>query len=202
MADAKDAPAADEHPPDATPVARLLRRDGAIALAALSLWAAADAWQATSGLALAALLAVADGLAVGAGLGALAHEWGHFAGARLAGGIAPTRPYRSFLPLFDLDLVRSSEAAFRSMSIGGNVGHWLVFVLLAAALPFDSASRVALVAGSFGYAVFASTTEVPVIRRSYAGASPIESFQGLSGDLLRRNGWIGAGAAAVFLVLF
>ena len=63
-----------EIPADAAPVGKLVRRDGAIALGALSLWAASDAWNATSGLALASLLSVANGLAVGASLGALASQ--------------------------------------------------------------------------------------------------------------------------------
>jgi hypothetical protein len=206
MSEAKDMSAAgntQEHPPeppaDATPVIRLAQRDGAIALAALSLWAAADAWHAATGLGFAALLATLDGLVVGVVLGALAHEWGHFAGARWAGGIAPTRPIRSLFPIFVLDMERSDARAFRAMSVAGNVGHWLVVLLLLISLPLDTAGRCALFAGAIGFAVFASTTEFPIIRRAYTGASPAESFAGLSREKLRRNRWIGA---AVGLVLF
>ncbi len=42
-----------EAPPDVTPVFRLALRDGAIALSALTLFGAADAWYSTTGLALA-----------------------------------------------------------------------------------------------------------------------------------------------------
>ena len=191
-----------EGPADATPVIKLAQRDGAIVLAALSLFAAADSWHAATGLAFAAVLAVLDGVLVAVVVGTLAHEWGHFAGARLSGGIAPSRPISSFFPIFDIDLERSSERSFRAMSVGGNVGHWLVVLALAAFLPLDTAGRIALVSGAFGVAVAASTTEIPIIRRSFAGASPVESFKGLSGELLRRNNWIGAGAGvALFLVL-
>jgi hypothetical protein len=190
------------HPPDGAPVARLALRDGAIALAALSVWAAADAWHAVSGLGFAALLAVLDGVLVGAAVTLLAHEWGHFAGARLAGGIAPTVGLGSVFPLFSFDMQRSPARAFRAMSVAGNGAHWAVVLLLAVALPLDTPGRIALLSASFGFAVFGSTTEIPVIRRAFAGASAVESFAGLTGAVLRRNRWVGAGAAlALFLVL-
>lgn len=195
------APAADL-PADATPVRELARRDGVTALAALSLFAAADAWQATTGLALAGILAVLDAVAVGILLGGLAHEWGHFAGARLGGGIAPTRRSGLFAPLFDLDLVRSDPSAFRAMSIAGNLAHWMLVIVLAGLVPLDTAGRMALVAAAFGFAIAASTTELPIIQRSFAGASNVESFRGLSKETLRRDRWIGAAAGvALFWVL-
>ena len=54
-----------EPPTDAAPVLKIGQRDGAIALAALSLFAAADAWYITTGLGFAALLAALDGAVVG-----------------------------------------------------------------------------------------------------------------------------------------
>jgi len=62
-------------------------------------------------------------------LGTLAHEWGHFAGARWFGGIAPTRPMRSLFPIFDLDLQNSDPRAFGAMSVGGNPGHSAVVLV-------------------------------------------------------------------------
>jgi len=191
-----------EKPADATPVLRLARRDGGIALAGLSLFAAADAWHATTGLAFASLLTLANGIVVGVGLGTMAHEWGHFAGARLAGGIAPTRPYRSLFPIFDLDMDRSDPGAFRAMSVAGNLAHWAIVLLLAFLLPMDTPGRQALVCAAFGFAISASTTELPIIQRAYAGVAPKECFRGLTGATLKRNNWIGAAAGLVlFLVL-
>lgn len=190
-----------EKPRDTTPVSRLALRDGGVAIAALSLWAAADVWAASSGLPVARLLSVLDGLGVGVLLGFAAHEWGHFAGARLGGGIAPTTGLRTFFPLFVFDMQRSDPRAFRAMSVAGNVAHWLVVLALALAIPLDAAGRVALLSGAFGFAIFASATELPVIRRAWAGASPIESFQGLTGARLRRNRWIGAAAGLAFFLL-
>jgi hypothetical protein len=195
------AEAPDTRPADRAPVAKLAQRDGAIALAALTLFGAADAWYAATGLGLAAFVAFADGVVVGVVLGTLAHEWGHFAGARWAGGIAPTRPIRSLFPIFDLDLQKSDPAAFRAMSVGGNVAHWAVVLAVLLFVPLDSAGRLALLASTFGFAVSASTTEFPIIGRAFRGASPVESFAGLTGDKLRRDRWIGAGAGLALFLL-
>ena len=188
-------------PVDAAPVLRLGQRDGAIALAALSLWAAADAWHAATGLAFAALLATLDGAVVGYAVGRMAHEWGHFAGARWSGGIAPTRAIDSFFTIFTLDMERSDAGAFRAMSVGGNLGHWLVVLLLATFVPLETPGRAALLGGAFGFALSASLTEFPVIGRAYAGASPAESFRGLSRAKLKRNRWVGAGAGVLLFLL-
>lgn len=193
--------AADARPADQAPVSKLAQRDGAIALAALSLFGAADAWHVATGLGFAAALAFVDAIVVGVLLGSLAHEWGHFIGARWAGGIAPTRGIKSLFPIFDLDLHKSDPKAFRAMSVGGNVGHWAVVLGVLAFLPLDTPGRIALLASSFGFAVSASTTEFPIIGRAFSGSSPVESFAGLTGDKLRRDRWIGAGAGLVLFAL-
>jgi hypothetical protein len=186
---------------DLTRVSRLALRDGAIALAALSFWAAADAWYAATGLSAAALLSVLDGIAAGAVLGLLAHEWGHFAGARWGGGIAPTTRFTQLFPIFVLDMHKSPERAFRAMSVGGNAAHWSLVVALFLWVPLDAPGRVALACGAFGFAFGASLTEVPIMRRSFAGASPVESFEGLTGAKLRRDRWIGIAAGAVLFAM-
>jgi hypothetical protein len=202
MTDPYTTPVDEENTSDTTRVSRLALRDGALALAALSLWAAADAWYAATGLAFAALLSVLDGVAVGAALGLLAHEWGHFGGARWGGGIAPTTGITTLFPIFVFDMQRSDPRAFRAMSVAGNAAHWLVVGLLAVLVPLDAPGRIALLCGAFGFAVASSTTEFPVIRRAFAGATPAESFAGLTGRKLRRNYQIGAAAGlALFLVL-
>ena len=182
---------------DVTRVSRLALRDGAIALAALALFAATDAWYSATGLGAAALLSVLVGIAVGYGLGLVAHEWGHFAGARLGGGIAPTTKFTQLFPIFLLDMQRSPDRAFKAMSVGGNVAHWSLAALFLLWAPLDAPGRVALACGAFAFAFGASTTEFPVIRRSFAGATPVESFAGLTGAKLRRNRWIGYAAGAL-----
>ena len=191
----------DAPPADATPVAKLARRDAAIALAALSLFAAADAWHGATGLFFAALLACVDGALVGAGLGLLSHEWGHFAGARWSGGIAPTRDLAKIFPIFDFDMQHSGAASFRAMSWGGNLAHWSWVLLIVLLVPVDTPGRTSLLAGALGFAVFATTSELPVIWRAHSGASPIESFQGLTGEKLRRNRNLGIAVGAVAFLL-
>jgi len=190
-----------DRPADRASVWALARRDGAIALAALALFAGSDAWRLGTGLPLASALSLAVAVAVGIALGTRAHEWGHFAGARLFGGIAPTRELSSLFPIFDFDLVRSPERAFRAMSVGGNLGHWGLVLALGLLLPLDAPARVALFASAFGFALSASLTEFPIIGRSWQGASPVESFRGLTGGKLRRNERIGLAAGVVLFLL-
>ena len=61
--------------------------------------------------------------------------------------------------------------------------------------------RVALMCGAFGFAFGASLTEVPIIRRAYGGASPVESFVGLTGAKLRRDRWIGIAAGTLLFAV-
>jgi len=179
----------------------LALRDVAIGAAVLSLFAAADAWDAIGGFALSGALSVVDGLLVGAAISALAHEWGHFAAARLSGAMAPTLPLSAFPRLFDFDFDRSDARQFQAMSIGGNAAHWTTLALLAATLPLDAAGRVALVAGSFGFCVFASTTELPVIARVRRGVAPRSALTGVRRVLARNARMALAAALVLFLSL-
>ena len=77
------------------------------------------------------------------------------------------------------------------MSLGGNLGHWGWVLLLLVGLPLDAPGRIALFASAFGFALSASLTEFPIIARSWQGASPVESFRGLTGEKLRRDQRIG-----------
>ena len=59
-------------------------KDLALVFAALSIWAAADTWYQVTGLWLANVLAIGDAVLVGLLLAGLAHEWGHYLGARFS----------------------------------------------------------------------------------------------------------------------
>ena len=134
--EAADAPKADAPAPPALWKPAL--RDVSVVLAALSLFAAADAWYEITGLRFAAVLSALDGILVGALITALIHEWGHFAGARWSGAIAPLgKP--SSLPLFVFDMERNEPSQFQAMSVGGNTAHWLTFLVLCLALPIETA---------------------------------------------------------------
>jgi hypothetical protein len=96
---------------------------------------------------------------------------------------------------------KSPDRAFKAMSLGGNIAHWSLVALFFLWVPLDAPGRLALGCGAFAFAFGASTTEFPVIRRSFAGATPVESFSGLTGAVLRRNRWIGYAAGAVLFAL-
>ncbi len=180
----------------------VLLRDVAIVAALLSLFAAAEAWASQSGLGLARLLSVVDGLLVGAGVAAMFHEWGHFIGARLAGGHAPLKPVAAFLPLFDFDYANNDARAFDWMSIGGNAGDIGAVLLFFLALPHESSGIAALIAGAFGFAVFAGAIEFPVIRKARSGMSGLEALATIPRDFFERYvRWGLAAALAAYLLL-
>jgi hypothetical protein len=197
-------PATDEGaaPADAAKLWLVALRDVAILAAAMSLFAAADTWNLLTGTALSRGLSVVDGLLVGFLWTGLLHEWGHFAGARITGGTAPLRPATAFLPLFDFDYANNTQKQFRGMSIGGNVAHWLVVLVMLVGLPLQTVGQVALASSAFGFAVFASSIEFPVIWHSYHGLSSLEALGRIPKDFLKRNGtWGLIGAAVAFIVL-
>jgi hypothetical protein len=187
---------------DEATLSLVILRDVAIVSALLSLFAAAEAWAATSELALATLLSVVDGLLVGAAIAGLLHEWGHFAGARLAGGHAPLKPIRGFLPIFAFDYKNNDARAFDWMSIGGNVGDIGVVLLFFVALPLSSPGATALIAGAFGFAVFAGAIEFPVIKNARAGMTGIEALGTIPKGFFRRySRWGMVAALVAFVVL-
>jgi len=176
-------------------------RDSALLAGLLSLFAAAASWASLTDLAFATALATADGLLVGAAIAAVCHEWGHFAGARLAGGHSPLKPIGQFFPVFDFDYTNNDARSFDWMSIGGNAGDIAIVLLFFFALPMSSPGTAALVAGATGFAVFAAAIEFPVIRRARAGMTPIEALSAIPGDFLRRYTRWGIAAALATLIL-
>ena len=177
-------------------------RDISLGAALLSLFAAADAWAGLTEGRLAQGLSVLDGLLVGAALGALSHEWGHFTGARASGSDTPLLPFSAFPQIFNLNLMKCEASHFMGMSLGGNIGHWLLFVLLITGLPLTSVGQIALVSGSFGFGIFATSVELPVILKARGGAKPLEALSVIPPNFVRRNGsWGLAAAVLAFLVI-
>lgn len=185
---------------DATAMWKPALRDTGIVLTLLSLFAAADAWYSITGTTFAATVSVLDGIFVGGLLTGLIHEWGHLAGARLSNARSPLGSATS-LPVFIFDMKNNSDEQFQSMSIGGNVAHWLTFLVLLLALPLNTPGTVALVCSSFGFATFASTLEVPVILGSRRGMKSVEALALIAQPDLesafKRGASIGVGAAVV-----
>ncbi|MEZ4281041.1 MAG: hypothetical protein R3F21_15680 [Myxococcota bacterium] len=162
-------------------------RDGAIIAVLLSIFAAAESWATVSRLGFATFLSVVDGLLVGAATNALVHEWGHFVGARLGGGHAPLKPLTKFLPLYDFDYANNDGRAFLWMSYGGNLAHAaLVLAYLALVHTPGREGTAALVAGAFGFAVFSSLVEIPVIQQARRGVPGLEALGVIPKDFVNR----------------
>ena len=156
-------------------VARLKRisvRHGAAFLAAITLWGAADIWAIQSGLALAQGVALLNAIFAGVAMAYLAHEWGHFTGARISGAVSPVlkEPQSFFMFSFKQDL--NSRGQFLSMSAGGPIANWTLAVLLFILLPMDTVSQAMIVAATTGIAVSVSVFELPVINRVMYGDDP------------------------------
>jgi len=145
------------------------------AMVVLSMWGAADAWQRVSGLFMAGAVSVANAFLAGFVLSTLVHEWGHLAGARLAGA-RYTIPARPGWFVFNFDFAKNTPGQFLAMSWGGQAGGVLAVLLLWYAVPLDTAGRAMLVSAAIGAAVFAAGIEWPVMRRVRAGGRPQEEL--------------------------
>ncbi len=173
-----------------------------VAMLVLSMWAAADTWQAVTGFALASLLSVLTAFLAGFVLGTLVHEWGHFLGARRAGA-SYTIPGKPGLFVFNFDFARNSASQFLTMSYGGQLGGALAVLLLWLAVPTDTAGRAMLVAAAGGGAVFAAAIEWPVIRAVRAGGEPAAQLGKIDRAVLSSSALKGlAGTALLWLILF
>ena len=172
----------------------MLLRDGVVVAAALAIWGGAEAWAVVSGLAIAQALSVVNGIAAGLIVVPLLHEWGHYAGAKLTGAIAPRVPPAAPTSLFrfQFDLPNNTLRQFTALGVGGNVAHWLAFLALFVMLPLDTAGQTALVAAALAFAFGASVLEVPIITRALKGTvQPVNAFDHLSRAVLRRHAVIG-----------
>ena len=172
----------------------MLLRDGVVVAAALAIWGGAEAWAVVSGLAIAQALSVVNGIAAGLIVVPLLHEWGHYAGAKLTGAIAPRVPPATPTSLFrfQFDLPNNTLRQFTALGVGGNAAHWLAFLALFVMLPLDTAGQTALVAAALAFAFGASVLEVPIITRALKGTvQPVNAFDHLSRAVLRRHAVIG-----------
>ena len=171
----------------------LLARDTAIALAALSLWAAADTWYLVSGLGFALAVSVLDAIFVGYILGALFHEWGHYTGAKISGARAPrVKSKGTSLFRFNFDMSANTQRQFHWMSLGGWIFHWGLLAILVLALPFDSIGRIALVSSVFGFILYATFIETGILRKTLGGSDPAETLGQLSAKTFQQAGIVGS----------
>ncbi|MGI9324998.1 MAG: hypothetical protein ACR2PZ_07250 [Pseudomonadales bacterium] len=182
----------------------LLLTDLAGALAALTLWGAADLWYQLTALPLAGVVVVGDALFVGYLLNALMHEWGHYLGA-VASGAHTTliKPSGFSLFRFKFRFEQSGPRQFVWMSVGGNLAHWAVVGLLYAALPLTTVGQLALLAAAFGFAVSATIFELPVLLRVRSGSDPEATLTARATRETFRRGrlFAAAGGALLFAAL-
>ncbi len=145
---------------------------GIAGLALITLWAAADAWYATTGLLIANIISVLNALVAGAYLAALFHEWGHFAGARIAGAYSPIVRKVKNQFMFGFSFDKNNTSQFLSMSIGGPVANWLLVLIVFMMVPMDNPGRVALLAMAIAKAISVCVFEVPIMLRTWQGGEP------------------------------
>ena len=179
----------------------MLLRDGSAVVLLLALWGGAQAWAADSGLALALVTAVGASLVAGWSISGLLHEWGHYAGARLAGAVAPRVkvPGLSFFR-FNFDLEKNSVGQFTAMSVGGSLAHWGAVAAAMLLVPMSTLPQAAFVSTTVAFAVFASVIEWPIIARTASGrVRPAQAFAHLDLAFLRRYYVVGGIGGLLFL---
>ena len=179
----------------------MLIRDGAAVVGLLALWGGAEAWAANTPLVLALFTAVGASLVAGWSIGGLFHEWGHYAGARIARAAAPRIKVRglSFFR-YTFNLEKNSLRQFTAMGIGGNVAHWAAVAAAVMLVPMTTLGQATFVSSTVAFAVFASVIEWPIIARTASGrVRPIEAFAHLDRAFLRRHYVIGGIGGLLFL---
>ena len=178
-------------------------KHGAYVLAAFTLWGAADAWASTTGWILAETIALLNAVFAGTAIAYIAHEWGHFTGARLSGAVSPVakEPVSFFMFSFKDEL--NTRGQFLTMSFGGPLANWTLVTLLFILLPLDTWSQTLLLATTFAIAISVSVFEFPVISRVMYGDNPAETIENRlqeTGSMPRNIGIVG-GAALWLLAL-
>ena len=190
--------------PDGERLTNAIKYHGLALLGAITLWGAADAWVQTSDLYIATMISVLNAFAAGSIISIIFHEWGHFAGARLAKSYSPMvrKPTSTFI--FGFNFAKNSRDQFISMSLGGPIGNWLLVVLVFILVPMDSPGRVMLFAVTLANAISVCVFEIPVLRKAMNGGDPeTELNTGLangSGDKGKVWGY-GIGALVWLLVI-
>lgn len=178
----------------------MLLKDAATIVAALALFGGAETWAAASGLGLAHVTAVGAAMIAGWVIASLLHEWGHYAGAKLSGAIAPRVKLAGLAFFrFNFDLEKNSLRQFASMSAGGNVAHWSAFAAAFLLVPMNTLAQSVFVSSALAFAVFASVIEWPIIARTASGrVRPAQAFAHLDRAFLRRHYMIGGIGGLLF----
>lgn len=147
------------------------------AIAAITIWGTSDYWATGSGLVLAEVVSLFNAIFAGVILGSIAHEWGHFSGARLSGAVSPIAKEPVGFFMFNFKDELNTRSQFLSMSFGGPLANWSLVAAVFLLLPFETWSQALLLATVFSTAVSVSVFEVPVMQRVMYGDDPTETVQ-------------------------
>lgn len=128
----------------------------------------------------------------------LAHEWGHYLGARLAGADIPLGPGTGlFLGLFDP--AAHSRRQFMWMAVGGEVGYLVLAVPLVVTF-WDWAPFQGLAVAGLAFVVQALSVDIPVLSKIRKGADIQATLEaGTSAPVILRKTAISWGALAIVL---
>lgn len=150
-------------------------------LGAVILFAVAESWLFISGLFVAGVFATLAAILSGFALAQLLHEWGHYAGARMAGADAPLKSEPALLA-YDFDFKKNDNRQFLWMSYGGTIGNFLTIFLVWMLIPMDAPHRIALLATAIGMAGFVAYVEWPVINKVRNGEEPMVALAAVFGE--------------------
>ncbi len=176
-------------------------RHGAAFLAAITLWGAADVWASTSGLMLAQLVALLNAIFAGVAMSYLAHEWGHFSGARLSGAVSPVLKEPTSFFMFNFKQELNSRSQFLAMSAGGPAANWSLALLVLVMLPIDTPSQAMLLATVTGIAVSVSVFEFPIINRVMYGNEPEQTIRQRQREIGNTSRWAALATGAVIWLI-
>ena len=138
-------------------------RDLLLLLATLGAWTIEPTTRHTSADPAGTAMQIAAG--VMAGLCALvAHEWGHYLGARAAGAVVYPARRVTALFMFGFDRERNGRCEFMAMSCGGFVASAAMIALFVTRLPLDAMAFAAV------GVLLTATLELPVAWRVAHGA--------------------------------
>jgi hypothetical protein len=159
---------------------------GTVALAAFSMWAASDAWQAVTQLPLANLLSILTAVIAGLVVSTVIHEWFHFAGAKF-GGSSYTIPAKIGFFVYDYDYKNSSIRQFYIMSLAGQLGSVVAIFGIYSMIPMDTSGRFMLLSAAVGSAVFGGSIEWPVILRTRDSGNPLAELSKITPTVFGRS---------------
>lgn len=172
---------------------------GTVALAAFSMWAATDAWQAVTQLPLANVLSILTAVIAGITVSTVIHEWFHFAGAKL-GGSSYTIPSKTGLFIYDYDYTNSTVRQFYIMSLAGQLGSVVAIIGLYWLIPTDTSGRFMLIAAAIGSALFGGAIEWPVMLRTRHSHNPLAELSKITPGVFGRS--LSFGAISGLVVFF